>query len=187
MSDDSEKNSSWSPWDWAEIKKIVQAGQHPTRRALAAALRGSQEVPDIVREYIADRMEKGWPGGAPKKRRWEKVQDRWDADDWGWPEANLEFVELWTVRQFEAILKSVSDVETALRDTERWSQAQVDKWRHMNAAEITEASSRLARLYDLTDLPSKSYDDVIDLVAQRRRIDPEKLKNFDKVESRRKS
>ena len=123
----------------------------------------------------------------PRKEDGRKIQAHWENDDWEPLEANLEFVELWTIRAFQKFLDKGFQYEDALSRTVDWSREQKDKWRWMNDVEITEASSSLSEYYDLTSLPSKSYDDVIDLVAQRRGIDAEKLKNRDKVESRRKS
>ena len=56
--------------DWRRITEIIQQGKHPTNNALAMAFAGSKPVPSLVRDYLADRFESGWPRGGRTKTPW---------------------------------------------------------------------------------------------------------------------
>jgi hypothetical protein len=58
--------------DWRRITEIIQQGKHPTNNALAMAFAGSKPLPSLVRGYLADRFESGWPRGGRTKTPWEK-------------------------------------------------------------------------------------------------------------------
>lgn len=59
------------PWDWREIEEIFAAGNTPSKKAIAAALRGEKKIPQTIRPNIADLIEAGWPSGRPTNRKWE--------------------------------------------------------------------------------------------------------------------
>lgn len=104
------------------------------------------------------------------------------------PEANLEFVEVWALRELQKNREKGMSFVEALIATEAWSKSQEDQWRHMSIARIGAAYELLKDEYALSSLPNKTYDEVIDMVAEKCGIgDPGKLKNRDKIESRRKS
>jgi hypothetical protein len=70
-------NEKWLPWYWDGVEKVLAEGGTPSKPALHAALKGSEPIPEKVRELLAEVVEHGLPSHRPNFTVWEKEQATW--------------------------------------------------------------------------------------------------------------
>ena len=68
---DERDQERYLPWHFYSVETIIKSGKHPTDKALVCALRGSEKISRTVRDYLADRIEKGRPRRGCTKTVWE--------------------------------------------------------------------------------------------------------------------